>query len=267
MNIAVLGSNCKFSSDLAIQLNRRKKSSLVYRYDALADFKKTFPLYRSLTNKERTHDRVERLNVDVPQESRKDIIALGEYLGDVETQFINNKDKYKEEIKMLNTAYATLNMPIKDDSQFSYADSCVLKKVKEMNRNTELFASNTLNIINVFSGIITCQQLAYILSSTSLLLIVKVKNGDSFIPCEVTNEQLEEIKQKHLQVIILEVSSLDELFKNNFIISTFNLEKEKIDKIPPKEEKPQVETRRGVILNMAEAFNARRILEMEADAA
>jgi hypothetical protein len=249
MNIAVLGSNCKFSSSIAAKLNKLKKTSLVYRYDALADFKKSIPLYASLLSETR-FDKGPVDDVDTPTEERLQkgsVPHLGEYIGDVETQFAVCTDKVKETVDALRVTFNALNVKVKN--QGTYGSNCVDNKLKEVKRNSDLLKANTLNIINVFSGIITQDMLTSLLEHSPLTLVVKVKSSDTFLPCTITEEDLNEVKKKYLQTIVLEVSSLDELFKNNFIISTFNLEKEKIEKKPVEEEKKMSTEEYGVLLH------------------
>jgi hypothetical protein len=235
MNIAVLGSNCKFSSDLAVRLNLLKKSSLVYRYDALASFKKDIPLYSNLLsinngNKKGAAEPVDMdMEIDVLLEATfKTVVdrsSLGQYIGDVETQFIDiTNAENSDKVKILRSIFDTLNTKV-DDTTPSYGEACVGKKLKENIRNSAMFSSNLLNIINVYSGIITKPMLNLLLGVDPLTLIIRVKNNNTFLPCTITDEEISEVKKKNPQVIILEVSTSEELFLNNFFIATFGLNK------------------------------------------
>jgi hypothetical protein len=248
MNIAVLGSNCKFSSDLAIQLNQLKQSSLVYRYDLLADFKKSVPLYKSLLNNTKDHkseavdvDFEEQTVLDAPTKKEIKTSALGEYVGDVETSFIEvpKKEEELKKFKILKTTFDMLDIEVSNFIPI-YSVQCAIKKLIDARKNSEMFTSNLLNIINVYSGILNFQTLNLLLSDNPLTLIIKVKNDDTFLPCTITKEQLSELTKKNPQAIILEVSSVHELLMNNFFIATFNL-KEK------KERKEIVEEQKEVI--------------------
>lgn len=231
MNIAVLGANCKFSSDLAVRLNQLKKSSLVYRYDILADFKKDIPLYKSLlisgpvSNKQYIDIDDE---VEMPENilRLKDRSPLGEYIGDIETRFLDTSlEGNNTKIEILRTVFNTLN--IKIEGVTTYGEQCTRKKYYESEKNSQLFLSNALNILNVYSGIVSTKMLNFLVERDPLTVIVKVKNSNGFILCDITDEDLEEITKKNPQSIVLKVNSLNELLKNNFFISTFNIKEEK----------------------------------------
>lgn len=278
MNIAVLGSNCKFSSDLAVKLNELKKSSLVYRYDALASFKKDIPLYKTLLNMNGNNAKkacaidIDNDEIIVQEPIFRKIVdrsPLGQYIGDVETVFldITTENKESDKIKTLRSMFEMLNTKV--DNTLSYGDTCIRNKVLQSSLNNAVFSSNLLNIINVYSGIITKSMLNVLINVDPLTLIVKVKNDNCFLPCTIVDKELSELREKNPQIIILEVSSCDELFKNNFFLSTFGLNKE-IIKEKQKEavkEKP-LENHRGILFNIAVANNVRpvdpdvRLLEM-----
>jgi hypothetical protein len=115
----------------------------------------------------------------------------------------------------------------------------MINKLNESKRNNEVFSSNLLNIINVYSGIVTLPMLNTLLKTDPLTLIVKVKNDNEFVPCTITKENLSEIQIKNPQSIVLEVSSCDELLNNNFFINTFGLNKSKEEKPIKTEEKKE----------------------------
>jgi len=258
MNIAVLGSNCKFSSDLAVKLNQLKNSSLVYRYDALADFKKEVPLYKSLllSEKESARDvEPDLLNHMIPAhveptERDKNKTALGEYIGDVETLFLSSSPSEEEQksYDTLKSIFNVLNTKVKKNI-FSYGEQCINKKIAEYRKTTELFSSNVLNVISVFSGIVDSSMLDVLIGRESMMVIVKVKKGDSFLPCTITEKDLDTIKNKNPRIIVLEVSSVNELLSNNFFISTFNLKNKKQEKEKVENKKSPEPTEEGEIVD------------------
>jgi hypothetical protein len=266
MNIAVLGSNCEFSSDLAVKLNLLKKSSLVYRYDALSSFKKDIPLYRSLLTNNSCKKEVRDVDIDNEIDLDTPTIntvsnrsPLGQYVGDVETLFlrINDNNKESNELKALRSIFEALNTKVNNVQ--SYAEVCMRNKINENRRNNEMFTSNLLNIINVYSGVITLPMLNTLLAIDPLTLIIKVKNNNELLPCNITKEELSTIRSKNPQSIIIEVSSCDELFKNNFFIGAFGLnEKEEKRTVEVKEQKEAVVVEMPHIIHMQRVMNPGR---------
>jgi hypothetical protein len=274
MNIAVLGSNCKFSSDLAARLNQLKKTSLVYRYDILSSFKKDIPLYRSLLDRNQINSK----SIDVDYEEEEPIkqsarTHLGEYIGDVETRFLNITEETKktDDFKTLGIIFSALNTKGVDTTTTTYGEQCVIKKLKESARNSQLFTSNLLNMINVYSGILTNSMMGKLLERDPLMVIVKVKGGNTFLPCCVDDTYLDELVQKNPQLIVLEASSVKELLTNNFFISAFNLnaketEKEIVVVEMPQKEQP-LEHHHGILFNMAQNGRIGEVMQMMAQAA
>jgi len=244
MNIAVLGSNCKFSSDLAIQLNNLKKSSLVYRYDLLADFKKSVPLYKSLVNNSNSKKVPREVDIDFegdfvvnPTKETK-VSPMGEYVGDVEKSFIEilNEEERIKNFKLLESTFNLLNMEV--DNSTTYDVQCTKSKVREAVKNGESFSPNLLNIINIYSGVLNQKMLDVILETNPLTVIIKV-NNEGFLPLAVTDKYLDDLVEKNPQTIVLKVSSIKELLLNNFFISTFNLNEKKKERKKKEEDKEE----------------------------
>lgn len=245
MNIAVLGSNCKFSSDLAVQLNHLKKTSLVYRYDALADFKKEIPLYKSLL----TTVCSKKSSEQPESEKLKKTTVFGEYIGDVETLFLDIPDeketKKRENFETLEFIFKALDVKI--DNVPTYSTQCIIKKLKDSKKIPEIYTSGVLNIINIYSGILNVSMLTKLLDNDPLTIIIKVKGQRGFLPCNITEDDLQEITKKNLQTIIVETLSVGDLLKDTFFISTFNLNNKEYKKEQETKPSKAVDITQGIL--------------------
>lgn len=215
MNIIVLGSNCKFSSDLSVKLNQLKDSSLILRYDVLSNFKKNVPLYSKIVS--------ENKNI------LENLFSVGNYAGDVEVSFydssINNKEVEKN-IKTLTTIFNSIN-PSDTEYKDSFLYASLRDKIKECMRLSSSVESTTLNIINVFSGIMNKEMLVHVLSKLPTSLIIKVKGTKTLLPDSFEEKDLKETTKISDSSILLEVNSVDELLRNDFFKETFNLKNNK----------------------------------------
>lgn len=216
MNIIVLGSNCKFSSDLSVKLNQLKDSSLILRYDVLSNFKKNVPLYSKIVS--------ENKNI-LKEKQLENSFSVGNYAGDVEVSFydssINNKEVEKN-IKTLTTIFNSIN-PSDTEYKDSFLYASLRDKIKECMRLSSSVESTTLNIINVFSGIMNKEMLVHVLSKLPTSLIIKVKGTKTLLPDSFEEKDLKETTKISDSSILLEVNSVDELLRNNFFKEAFNL--------------------------------------------
>jgi hypothetical protein len=215
MNIVLIGS-CLDSSNLAKELNKKMKNSVVFRIDLLKNLKNIIPFSTTVNEN------------------------CGTYLGDIEK--INFQGLTSSE-KDIAKAFQSSVKLIEDNPSLSYALQSVEQHQPTIDRVTRNFDSLSLTLLRVVSGIQTTKHLdRYLRSNSSAIVVYLEKPNNPLFNIEISKEQFSEIKENdayvnHLFLSATDLSTLltDEVF--NVIINPVTEKKGKIDLLAEETEK------------------------------
>lgn len=169
MNLVLVGP-CHTSSQLAKALNAKLTNSLVYRHDLLAGFK-TLPLGAECGLR-RTEE------------------FVGKHLGDVET---NDLKKIPKELVEKACGLFNVLAGSNENDKVAFQVSLVKDSLNKFSKRVVTFNSASLNIVNIFSGILSKEMLSELSKTVKDCLIVKIiSNHDTFLPIQLTEDEIVE---------------------------------------------------------------------------
>jgi hypothetical protein len=192
MNIVLIGS-CLDSSNLAKELNKKMKNSVVFRIDLLKNLKNIIP-FSSLTHE-----------------------TCGDYLGDIEKIEFNKISE--TELKIAKAFQSSVKL-IEESNVLSNAMSAKKATLPSIDRVTRNFDCLSLTLIRVVSGIQSVRQLTNYLGNNSSAVVVYLdKQNLPIFDLNITKEEFLVIKdskvyENHLFLTAEDLTALlqDEVF-------------------------------------------------------